>query len=93
MSTAAMDARKRLVEALVQDQVNSYSGASDGWSQLESVFRTGFTGFENMSDRELVQAAKDSGVARECKEDVATLEDARAEEVRTAATRAGQPGI
>ncbi|EEF25621.1 conserved hypothetical protein [Ricinus communis] len=77
MSTAAKDARERLVEALVQDQVNSYSGASDGWSQLESVFRTGFTGFENLSDSELVQAAKDSGVARELEAEIATLEGSR----------------
>lgn len=70
------EARERLIDALVEDQIGSYRGDSDGWNQLGSVFREGFKGFQNMSDAELRQCAFDSGVADEHEAEVAALKAA-----------------
>lgn len=74
MTMTKREASRRLIDALVEDQIGSYRGDTDGWQQLENVFRTGFKGFENMSDAELISCAHDSGLSVEYKEEVEVLE-------------------
>lgn len=52
----------RLVDILIDDQVNSYLGDSSCSSTLSARFREGFKGFANMTPQELVACAVDSGI-------------------------------
>lgn len=65
--------KDELIEALADDQMRSYFGGSGGQQDLTDLFKTGFRGFSNMSDRELIQCAADSGVGKDLADTLADL--------------------
>lgn len=66
--SAVQVARERVVNALVEGQVNCYAGDSDCFKvhgSLSHLFRQGFQGFETMTIAELVGQAAGSILAKE----------------------------
>lgn len=78
---AVQAARERVIDALITDQLNSHAGDSDCFKahgSLADVFRNGFRGFDGMTLAELIQSARDGGVAEEQSVQIGVLQAALA---------------
>lgn len=83
-------AKDQLIDGLVADQVSSYAGDGDCFKvhgSLANVFRRGIGGFDNMTLQELVQSARDAGVAHKQSAAIKVLQAAAMEVESTKAVK------
>jgi hypothetical protein len=54
--------REEMIERLLDVEANYYSSGGYEWEAIERLLRSGFRGFDNMSDAELAAEVAEEGI-------------------------------